>query len=209
MGVSAMEPVNTRDPSTALRAYIALGWRLTLGHRYRPRQGCTCQNTNCPAPGAHPLLEPLPPLTAATADSALQTAPGAALIAATTHFDAVIVPSRIGMAAMTRLDTVTPVPCLLRDDQAVLLVLPATGRYALVHPDVVARTGPDGWLALPPSRDVRWDTPPWMEAVGTPHRLLHGSDVGRYLAEAFNAEAVNLSPLARNESARGNEGALR
>jgi hypothetical protein len=187
LGVSAMQPINTRDPGDAARAYLALNWAVTVGHRHRPRQGCTCDNPNCPAPGAHPLLNPLPRLTEATITSALETAPGASLIAQTTHFDAVIVPHRIGMSALLKLDHVGSgtVPCLVSGDSVTLIVLPSTGRYALGHPDTEVRTGPDGWIALPPSHGVRWDTPPWMEMAGTPKPLLHGSDVGERLAQAF------------------------
>ncbi|WP_158839118.1 hypothetical protein [Streptomyces sp. NRRL S-1022] len=118
---------------------------------------------------------------------ALETAPGASLIATTTTFDAVVLPRDIGMHAMILLDREVSVPCLLQnDDTTLLLVLPATGRYCLVHPDVSVRTGEDGWIALPPSRGVRWDTPPWIEVTGVPRPLTHGEDVGRILRQAFS-----------------------
>ena len=208
-----MEPINTRDPATAARAYLRLEWPLALGHRYRPRQGCTCTNATCPAPGAHPLLDSPPRrLTEDTAHDVLQTAPGVSLITATTHFDAVLVPHNIAMAALVRLDRVSPVPCLVYGDTAALLVLPATGRYALVHPDAEARTGPDGWVALPPSQGVRWDTPPWNEQTGEPHPLLNGADVGRHLAEAFKLSGqrtpVDQAPVDVEEIRRTCESVL-
>ncbi|MEV6740455.1 hypothetical protein AB0N14_27295 [Streptomyces sp. NPDC051104] len=117
---------------------------------------------------------------------ALETSPGASLIAATTHFDAVVLPRAIGLHAMVLLDGRTGVPCLMQGDTTVLLVLPATGRYCLVHADVELRSGEDGWVALPPSNGVRWDTPPWIEATGDPRKLMHGEDVGEVLRQCFN-----------------------
>lgn len=182
-----MEPINTRDPNTAGHAYLALDWPLRLGHCYRPRQGCTCGKRNCPAPGAHPSVLPSPQLSKETLTGALETSPGASLIAGTSHFDAVILPRAIGMHAMVLLDRELGVPCLLQaDDTTVLLVLPATGRYCLVHDDVEVRTGEEGWVALPPSRGARWDTPPWIELTGAPRKLTHGEDVGRILRQCFN-----------------------
>lgn len=181
-----MGPINTYSPVAAAHAYAGLGWSVTVGHRLRPRAGCTCGNINCPTLGAHPLIPPGPRLAEDSIDAALQEAPGGSLIAATVHFDAVIVPYRIAMAAMLRLDRVSPVPCLVTHGvTAALLVLPATGRYATVHSTVEVRTGPDGWIALPPSNGARWDTPPWVESTHTPHVLLNGQDVGRHLYEVF------------------------
>ncbi|WP_405656916.1 hypothetical protein [Streptomyces sp. RK9] len=181
-----MEPINTRAPAAAARAYVQLGWSVTLGHRLRPRQGCTCDNRNCPAPGAHPFVTPSPRLAEGTLEEALQSAPGGSLTASTNCFDAVLVPLRVGMVAMLRLDRISLVPCLVTHQQtAALLVLPATGRYAAVHDSVEVRTGPDGWLALPPSNGAIWDTPPWTDATNTPHTLLNGDTVGRELEVAF------------------------
>lgn len=181
-----MVPINTRDPRAAGRAYLALEWPLRLGHRFRPRRGCTCGQTNCGAPGAHPPVCPSPQLLEESLAGALETSPGASLITATTHFDAVFVPRSIGLHAMVLLDGQAGMPCLLYGDhEAVLLVLPATGRYCLVHDEVTVRSGDDGWVALPPSRGVRWDTPPWIESTGAPRRLTHGEDVGRVLRQCF------------------------
>jgi hypothetical protein len=198
MGVSAMEPINTRAPAVAARAYIQLGWPVFLGHRWRPRQGCTCDSPGCPAPGAHPVLPGVEPLGEESVEDALETAPGASLIAATRQFDAVLVPHRIGMATMAWLDRSHPVPCLVTDSNvAALLVLPATGRYAAVHACVEVRTGEDGWIALPPSHGTRWDTPPWLEATRTPRELLNGQEVGRHLREV-----IRMSTVARSRGAR-------
>lgn len=183
-----MEPINTRDPVASARAYLGLEWPLALGHRYRPRQGCTCENADCSVPGGHPASGPSPRLTAETACEALQAAPGASLITATERFDALIVPRYVAMAVMVKLDRISPVPCLLyehTEPTAALLVLPATGRYAACDPRVEVRTGRGGWLALPPSHGLRWDTPPWIEPTTKPRELLHGSDVGRLLEQVF------------------------
>jgi len=50
--------------------------------------------------------------------------------------------------------------------------------------DIEVRTGPEGWIALPPTRDVRWDTPPWFEQTATPVPLLNGANIRRFLEEA-------------------------
>ncbi|MFI2434609.1 hypothetical protein [Streptomyces sp. NPDC018693] len=184
-----MLPIDTRDPAAAARAYLRLEWPLSLGHRYRPRQGCTCDDADCPTPGAHPLPEAWPLHCEDAIDRALDTMPGAALIAATERFDALILPHRIGMAAMIQLDRITPVPCLFYGRCAALLVMPATGRYAAVREDVEVRTGRDAWIALPPSHDIRWDTPPWIEPTEKPRPLMHGRDVGEKIAEVFDYSA--------------------
>lgn len=183
-----MGPINTRDPAAAATAYTTiLGWPMALGHRYRPRGGCTCGNPECPTPGAHPLDGGL-----AVTSKDVAATPGVALIATTAAFDALLVPKRVGMAAMASLDRIAPVPCLTDNAQAVLLVLPATGRYALASqpsPTVELRSGPEQWLALPPSRGTRWDTPPWNEQTGHPVALLHGGDVRPHLDKALAYEA--------------------
>lgn len=180
-----MEPINTRSPAAAARAYLALEWPLVVGHRNRPRQGCTCAVEDCAVAGAHPLPA-APRLEEATLAATLEAAPGCGLIAVTERFDAVLVPRQIGMAAMVLLDRQEPTPCVILDrDRYALLVLPSTGRYALAHESVEVRTGPDGWLALPPSRGVRWDTPPWFEGMPQPRPLRHGQEIGRVLADCY------------------------
>lgn len=181
-----MEPINTRDPAATACAYLGLEWPLALGHRYRPRQGCTCENTNCPAPGAHPLPAPFAALTLETVRDALEQAPGAGLIAGTERFDALTLPRYAAMAAMVQLDRISPVPCILREGSATLLVLPATGRYAVVEPRVKLRTGSGQWIALPPSHGVSWETPPWIDPTPARRELLHGAEVGRILTQIFN-----------------------
>lgn len=182
-----MEPIDIRRPSAAARAYTnILHWPLTVGYRYRPRQGCTCGAVDCLTPGAHPV--PGRPSVRGHEEIAreLDVSPGAGLIAWTVPFDAVVVPRAIGMAAMVSLDRVAPVPCLVAGGLVVLLVLPATGRYALSGgmPGEV-RSGPDQWIAIPPSHGVRWDTQPWVEQTSTPAPLLNGRDVGRHLDTAY------------------------
>ncbi|MEO3976373.1 hypothetical protein [Streptomyces sp. CAU 1734] len=181
-----MEPINVRDPQTAARVYTqTLKWPLTIGHRYRPRAGCTCGESGCPFPGAHPILgaSSFPKGVA----EAIQNEPGAGLIASTVVFDALVMPRAVCMTAMVRLDAEAPVPvpCLLFGKAAAaLLVLPGTGRHALTIRSAAAvdvRTGPEQWVALPPSQGTRWDTPPWADPAGEPVRLLHGSDVKPHL----------------------------
>ncbi|MFJ9585323.1 hypothetical protein [Streptomyces acidicola] len=118
----------------------------------------------------------------------MQAASGASLIAATERFAAQIVPRHVAMAVMVKLDRISPVPCVLREHAeptAALLVLPATGRYAACDPRVEVRTGRGGWLALPPSHGLRWDTTPWVEPTSKPRELLHGGEVGRLLEQVL------------------------
>lgn len=186
-----MGPINTRDPATAARAYTVLGWPIAIGERYRPRQGCTCGNTQCPAPGAHPI--PGEPPAVGYVDWDIETAPGAALIAPTVAFDALVMPRRMGMAIMVSLDRDAPVPCLVDEEHATILVLPSTGRYALgctPPAGVRLRTGADQWIALPPSHGIRWDTPPWNEQTRRRLPLLHGGDVRGYVVEAAGHAAA-------------------
>ncbi|MEU9557323.1 hypothetical protein [Streptomyces fumanus] len=136
-------------------------------------------------PGAHPRPN-AERLDEASMAGALEAVPGAGLIVTTERFDVVLVPRQIGMAAMVLLDRDRPVTCLIVDDDTyALFVLPATGRYATVHGRVEVRTGPEGWVALPPSRGVRWDTPPWIEATTEPRKLLRGDEIRHVLADCF------------------------
>ncbi|MEV5011333.1 hypothetical protein [Streptomyces sp. NPDC055692] len=190
MGVSAMVPINTRDPAAAARAYLALEWPLALGHRSRPRQGCTCGKLSCGVPGAHPLPQSRR-LAASAVEDELRTSLGAGLIARTQRFDAVLVPSAVGMAAMVEYDRrqISP-PCIVSEaGTCAMLVLPATGRYALIAEAVEVRTGPEGWIALPPSRGVRWDTLPWYEGTDKPRDLVHGDEIRHVLADSFMVQA--------------------
>ncbi|GHG13277.1 hypothetical protein ACFFSH_31565 [Streptomyces filamentosus] len=191
MGAAAVELIDPRRPDDAVRIYSGtFGWPLSVGHRHRPRQGCTCQQAReCPVPGAHPV--PNAPVFHAGEDVArvLGQSPGAGLIAWTVTFDALVVPRTIGMAAMITLDRIAPVPCLLSEEKAVLLVLPATGRYAVATGPCEVRSGQDQWIALPPSHGVRWDTTPWIEQTSEPVGLLHGMDVGRHLRAAMRLDA--------------------
>jgi hypothetical protein len=192
-----MRPITTGDPTSCALAYASLlSWDLVHGHRYRPRSGCTCQQPDaCPAPGAHPIGQ-LDPILPEVLSSELATAPGASLICPTTHFDAIVLPRQAGMAAMVALDCIAPVPCIITAEHATLLVLPATARYALDegrHPQVEVRSGPDRWVALPPSHGYRWDTPPWDEQTYEPVLLLHGEALRKGLTEAL-AHAPGARP---------------
>jgi hypothetical protein len=169
-----------------------LEWPLTVGHGCRPREGCTCQRVDCPTPGAHPRPGPL-----RYSDSPgeflneLEAAPGGAIIATTAAFDALIVPYQLGMRAVVELERLAAVPCIVAADRAVLLVLPGTGRDAVdgVEDIVEVRSGRDDWIALPPTRGLTWDTPPWAEGTDVAVPLLHGNDVGRHLWFACRTEA--------------------
>ncbi|MFC5802291.1 hypothetical protein [Streptomyces formicae] len=191
-----MEPINTRDPVTAARAYLSiLDWPISVGHRYRPRSGCTCGQA-CATPGAHPRPGALTPLTTDGVRAVLDAAPGAGLITPTARFDALVMPRQLGMAAMVSLDRVAPVPCLIDDTRAILLVLPSTGRCALSDQALTAvelRAGPDQWIAVPPSHGTRWDTPPWSEETHAPIPLLHGGDLRPQLSEALRSSWATVT----------------
>ncbi|MBT2490666.1 hypothetical protein J7E96_19525 [Streptomyces sp. ISL-96] len=188
-----MEPIDTRQPGAAVSAYAGiLEWPLTVGYRNRPRQGCTCQTEECRTPGAHPVPGRPNFRSVEEIQQELEASPGAGLIAWTTVFDALVVPRPLGMAAMVSLDRVAPVPCLVTEDHVVLLVLPATGRYALDDVPGEVRSGSDQWIAVPPTYGVRWDTTPWVEQTATPVQLLHGRDVGRHLREAKQAAGAEV-----------------
>jgi hypothetical protein len=180
-----MKPINTRSTAAAARAYLSLGWPIHVGHRFRPEQGCTCNRADCPIPGAHPHSS-ADRLDESSLLGKLEEMPGAGLIAFTERFDAVLVPRQVGMAAMVLLDREKSVTCLVASRETyALLVLPATGRYAAVADEVEVRTGPEGWVALPPSRGVRWDTSPWIEGTAEPRKPVHGDEVRHVLADCF------------------------
>ncbi|MEU5160094.1 hypothetical protein AB0G74_10855 [Streptomyces sp. NPDC020875] len=177
-----MGPINTSVPERASRTYRELlGWPVTTGHRYRPRSGCTCGEPGCSTPGAHPRRE----VAVLTGD---EVALGGALIAATRYFDALVMPKETGLATLAALGEAVVVPCVVDETRAVLLVRAATGQHALENgllPTVELRTGPTGWIALPPSHRTRWDTPPWHDRTGHPVLLPHGQEIRSHLLEAL------------------------
>ncbi|WP_141726069.1 hypothetical protein [Actinacidiphila rubida] len=190
-------PLSASTASRAASAYLgALEWPLTLGHSTRPGLGCTCQRAGCATPGAHPRPGPLTyPRSAGELLDQLEAEPGAALIAPTVGFDALVMRHEFAMRAILELERLAPVPCIVNPsgDRAVLLVLLGTGHDAVegVEHCVDVRTGPDAWIALPPTRSLAWDTPPWFERTDVEVPLLHGNDVGRHLWFACRTEAGN------------------
>jgi hypothetical protein len=105
----------------------------------------------------------------------------AAVLASTARFDAVAMSHEAGMTAMVWLDRGRPVPCLTDGVTAVLLVAPGTGG-ALEYLAAEIRTGPDGWVVLPPTPGVRWDTVPWDPVSGVPVPLPDGRGIAARLA---------------------------
>ncbi|MGW2421423.1 hypothetical protein ACWC0C_19615 [Streptomyces sp. NPDC001709] len=191
------QPISTQDAAACSAAYTnILGWPIAPGHRHRPRGGCTCGEPDaCPGSGAHPLPGPLTPSPEDGLTAELNASPGAALIAPTVAFDAIVLPKWSGLSVVMWLDRYgKAVPCLLQgEDNAVLLVLPATGRYALPEDanssTVDVRSGPEQWVALPPSHGIRWDQPPWHEQTHQPLPLIHGKDLLLPLTEALRVPA--------------------
>lgn len=156
-----MVPINTRAPVAVVRAWAALEWSVVPGHRYRPGQGRTCGTFACAVPGVHPLPQ--------------SRAPAAG---------AVLVPRPVGSAAMAGHGRKqVPLPChAVKPDTRTLSVLPTTGRCALADEVVEARTGPDGWSALPPGRGTRGDTPPREEEADETWDLTPGEKIRHSLA---------------------------
>ncbi|MEU5083040.1 MULTISPECIES: hypothetical protein [Streptomyces] len=159
---TSLHALHGRDTRDCALAYTqVLGWPIAVGHRYNRSAGCTCGTVNCPAPGAHPLTEPVVPLTAGELAEEIEARPGAGLIAPCVRFDAVSVPYPAGMALTVALEQQgVYVPCLQRDHGvAVFLLAPGSGRH-LAGQGVSVRSGATAWTALPPSRNLRWDTLP-------------------------------------------------
>ncbi|MEU5193681.1 hypothetical protein AB0G86_06405 [Streptomyces scabiei] len=200
-------PINTLDAAGCGDAYTGiLGWPIAPGHRHRPRGGCTCgEPDTCPGSGAHPVLGPLTPSPADGLAEELEASPGAALIAPTLLFDAVVLPKWSGLSVVMSLERCDKaVPCIVQgENHAVLLVLPATGKYAVPEeeglPDVVVRSGPEQWVALPPSHGIRWEQPPWHEQTRQPLPLIHGNDLLFPLTQALRAIAEQQTSGTRLE----------
>ncbi|MFG2210431.1 hypothetical protein [Streptomyces sp. NPDC048638] len=109
------------------------------------------------------LLADRAPVTPEQAGELLERAPDGVVQIRCEGFDAVTVPRALGSDALLTLDR-GPVraPSLLVGDEAVtFLVQAGTGGFLAQIPN--ARVESDGLrlLALPPTRGVRWDTPPW------------------------------------------------
>ncbi|MFI5867241.1 hypothetical protein [Streptomyces sp. NPDC051546] len=161
-----LQVLHGRDTIQCATAYDQLGWPVAIGHRHRTGSGCTCQDsdsaTPCVIPGAHPLGEAVKPLGRRDFAAAFESAPGAGVIVPCTHWDGLVVAHAIGMAVMLRADAARlHVPCLTSGHTtATLLVAPGTGALLADCPQVEVRSGPDAWVALPPSYGVRWDTAP-------------------------------------------------
>jgi hypothetical protein len=164
--------------------------------------GCSCQNADCPAPGAHPLDPgrvipagtPLERALAAWAE-AWAHCPGATVLLPTGRgFDVIEVPAAAGRCALLRLERMGlplgPV-ALAPHGRAWFLVAPGA---AAELPELLYRTGwdgaaldlrglgPGGHITAPPSDhggrgQVRWLRPPGLETAADPPqaRLLLGT----------------------------------
>ncbi|GAA3372094.1 hypothetical protein GCM10017744_102180 [Streptomyces antimycoticus] len=180
-----MHSLADRDAAEHAHVYITLlGWPVAAGHSYRPDSGCTCLDGTtaqlCPRPGAHPLASNVVVASPDRVDREFTARPGTGVIAPTLGFDAVVLPRPVAMFALVQLERRSAqVPCVVNRHQAVLLVAPRTATAGLGHLSrtvVKLRSGPDGWVALPPSHMTRWDTPPW-DHQGEPIELLDADDI--------------------------------
>ncbi len=181
-----MWPIDSMFASQAVRVYAdVVGWPLAIGYQARPRRGCTCQDADCLTLGAHPVPGPPSPRGTEETVRELETSPGAGLVAWTTAFDAVCIFRAVGMAVMVFLDRATPPPCLIDGGHAVLLVQPGTGRAAVrAGLPTSVRSGPAGWVAVPPILGRSWDTPPWVDGAKAPRRLVSVDAIASLLADA-------------------------
>ncbi|MGV9934055.1 hypothetical protein ACWDY4_26310 [Streptomyces olivaceoviridis] len=159
---TSLHALHGRDTRACSLAYThVLGWPIALGHRYNRSAGCTCGASTCPSPSAHPVTEPVIPLTADELAEEIEARPGAGLIAPCVPFDAVSVSCPAGMALTLALEQHgVYVPCVQQDHAvAVFFLAPGSGR-PLSGQGVIVRSGTSAWTALPPSRNLRWDTLP-------------------------------------------------
>ncbi|MFF5538503.1 hypothetical protein ACFY71_39660 [Streptomyces cinerochromogenes] len=159
---TSLHALHGRDTRDCGLAYAqVLGWLIALGHRYNRSKGCTRGAANCPSPGAHPITEPVVPLTAGELAEEIEARPGAGLIAPCVPFDTVSVPYPAGMALTLALEQHgVYVPCVQQDHAiAVFLLAPDSGRH-LAGQGVIVGSGADAWTALPPSQNLRWGTLP-------------------------------------------------
>ncbi|MGW0363672.1 hypothetical protein [Streptomyces sp. NPDC002990] len=118
--------------------------------------------TPCVTPGAHPLAGAVEPLASGDLTAEFAVAPGAGVIVPCTQFDALVVAHAIGMGVMLRADAKNlHIPCLTAGHTtATLLVEAGTGSLLADCPQVHVRSGPQSWVAMPPSYGIRWDTAP-------------------------------------------------
>ncbi|MFI5986986.1 hypothetical protein ACIBEA_39750 [Streptomyces sp. NPDC051555] len=155
----ALHGRNTRACAVAYTGVF--GWAVTAGHRYRRGGGCTCADTSCGWPGAHPEREPVAALPAHRVGEVFDGRPGAGVICDCALFDAVILPYESGLLVMEELERVAVrAPCMVGDHTtATILALPGTG-LAMAGMCAEVRSGTGDWIALPPTKNLRWDTPP-------------------------------------------------
>ncbi|WP_371591688.1 hypothetical protein [Streptomyces virginiae] len=191
-----LQALHGHDSIESAAAYARLGWPVAIGHRHRTGSGCTCQDgptpTACVTPGAHPHGDDVTPLERGDLTAAFGTAPGAGVIVPCTRFDALVVAHSIGMGVMLRADAKgLHIPCLTAGHStATLLVVASTGSLLADCPQVDVRSGPDAWVAMPPSYGVRWDTAPDDELPIPP-------------AEAVRPHLATVLKLALAARARG------
>jgi hypothetical protein len=177
--------------STAV-ACARAGWPLVPGaglHRWS--RLCRCGREDCTVPGVHPFE---PPLLAASADERMvrwwwARSPDAPVVLATgTKVAALSVPAEAGRGALDELDLlgVRTGPVMAAPGRYTFLtqaysfdvlgdLLDRYGldRYGMV-PNELRFHGPDGYLAIPPSRTPR-STLTWLRAPEAPDRPIIGT----------------------------------
>ncbi|MFJ7412825.1 hypothetical protein ACIQWZ_18710 [Streptomyces sp. NPDC098077] len=118
----------------------------------------------------------------------LADAPGTELSTPCCGFDAVSVPSAVGLEALVlagRRDVGNP-PCLVVPDEvAVFLVRPGSADDLLRLAGVSVESGPGGRLMLPPAGGARWDTPPWRIREEAPCQLDDSTGFAACVTDAF------------------------
>lgn len=155
-------PPRTRDTGSVIAAYDrVMGWPLIVHSTF---------------------------VTPGRAISELSDAPGTELSTPCCGFDAVSVPSAVGLEALVlagRRDLESP-PCLVVPDEvAVFLVRPGSADELLKLAAVSVESGPGGRLILPPAGGARWDTPPWRIREERPCQLPDGTEFAACVTDAF------------------------
>ncbi|MBC2879307.1 MULTISPECIES: hypothetical protein [Streptomyces] len=160
MTTTPLWPPRTHDGSALVHAYAdLLGWPLIVGgHR----------------------------VSAKVAEQQLANNPATTVRTMCTAFDAVTVPYPVGLAALAWIEReCAPLSCLTEDHRTmVFLVRAGTGADLGALEGIRLATGA-GQIPLPPSPQVRWDTPPWSSVTREPLPLCAAADLKRGLRDAL------------------------
>ncbi|MEU2874155.1 hypothetical protein ABZ769_34005 [Streptomyces olivoreticuli] len=124
----------------------------------------------------------------------LTSDPGTTVLTTCAGFDAVIVPHNVGMAALVRLEEKTgPVPSFAEAHETVTFLVQSDSAHALQGlGGIRVKTGSGAQIALPPSRGIRWDTPPWKSNTREHQELRTAADLKASLHTALRLYGSDL-----------------